>query len=140
MKISFNAAAQKVVDWDEFRIKKLDIEMKQFSLIDHLFEGFVDFPSKAFLWVRRSFGEAAAQMRGRPIDAGGLYFDMLNPSTYGATYFDREALESDLAYFGRHGISGKFQEKSAAIARQAFDECRDFSILVQTGQLQKLNV
>ncbi len=140
MKNGFNAAAQKIVDWDEYKAKKTDIEMKQFTLADHLFEAFVDFPSKAFLWMRRGFGEAAAEIRGRPVEAGGYYFDTLNQSASSAVYFDRDALESDLAYFARHGISGKFQAKAAAISRQAFDACRDFSGLIETGQLQKISI
>jgi hypothetical protein len=140
MKSGFNAAAQKIVDWDEYKAKKTAIEMKQFSLGDHLFEAFVDFPSKAFLWMRRGFGEAADQIRGRPAEASGYYYDTLNQSAHSTLYFDRDMLESDLAYFARHGISGKFQAKAAAISRQAFDECRDFSCLVEAGQLQKFSI
>jgi hypothetical protein len=139
MKNAFNHVAQKVVDWDEFRSKKLALENKQFTVGDMLFEGFVDAPYRGMLWVRRGFAEAfdAVRRRSTPNNAGSYYFNTLSGRE---TYFDREKLESDLVYFQRHGLGGRFQEKSAAIARQAFEECRDFSVLVETGQLQKLMV
>lgn len=139
MKDAFNAPAQKIVDWDEFRGKKLDIENKQLSIREMLFEGFVDAPYRALLWMRRGFGEAFDKVRGKPDpeNTGDYYYNVLS---HREVYFDRAKMEDDLSYFRKHGVSAKFQEKSAAIARQAFDECRDFSVLVETGQLQKLKV
>ncbi|TAL34885.1 MAG: hypothetical protein EPN97_07850 [Alphaproteobacteria bacterium] len=139
MKKAFNSAAQKVVDWEEFRSKKLALENKQFSVGEMLFEGFVDAPYRGMLWVRRGLSEAFDAVRRRPApdNAGSYYFNTLS---YRETYFDREKLESDLVYFQKHGVGGRFQEKSAALARQAFEQCRDFSGLVETGQLQKLTV
>lgn len=137
MKNAFNSAAQKVVDWDEFRSIKLALENKQLSVREMLFEGFVDAPYRGLLWVRRGFAEAFDAVRRRPApeNTGNYYFDVLSSRE---TYFDRDKLESDLVYFQKHGLGEKFQEKSAAIARQAFEQCRDFSGLVETGQLQKL--
>lgn len=139
MKNVFNSVAQKVVDWDEFRSKKLALENKQFTVGEMLFEGFVDAPYRGLLWARRGFAEAFDAVRRRPTpdNTGNYYFNVLSQRD---TYFDREKLESDLVYFQRHGLGGRFQEKSAAIARQAFEQCRDFSGLVETGQFQKLTV
>lgn len=137
MKDSFNDVA-KVVDWDEFRSKKLDLENKQFTMKEIVFEGFVDAPYRALLWVRRGFAEAFDHLRNKPVEnKGNYYYDTMS---HREVYFDRDTLESDLGYFRKHGISPTFQEKSADIARQAFDECRDFSGLVRTGQLKKLDV
>ncbi|MEZ0224254.1 MAG: hypothetical protein ACAH83_06870 [Alphaproteobacteria bacterium] len=137
MKNAFNSVAQKVVDWDEFSSKKLALENKQFTVGEMLFEGFVDAPWRGLLWARRGFAEAFDTVCRRPTpdNTGNYYFNVLS---YRESYFDREKLESDLAYFQKRGLGGRFQEKSAAIARQAFEHCRDFSCLVETGQLQKL--
>lgn len=139
MKNTFNDAAQKVVDWDEFHGKKLTLENKQLTIGEKLFEGFVEAPYRGFLWVRRGLSEAVDVMRRKPEpeNIGNYYYDVLS---HRETYFDRDKLEDDLKYFQRHGLSTKFQEKSSAIARQAFDECRDFSLLVETGQFQKLKI
>ncbi len=141
MQQEFNTKAQKVVDWNEFTSKKIDLENKQFTWKDHLFAAFVDAPSKVYIWARRGFGEAVDQFRGKPAEKGDYYFDTLGKEQLrGKTYFDQDTLEGDLAYFAKHGLGAKFQEKAAAVARQAFEESKDFSVLVKTGQFQKFRV
>lgn len=138
----FNAAARKVVNFDEFRQKRLDLEWRQFTWQEHLFSAFVDMPGRAALWVARGLSEAWDQVRGRPRDEnpGHYYYDALQNDIRGDLYFDRNTLESDLAFFLRRGPGKKFQQKSAAIARQAFDESHNFHALVETGQLRKFEI
>lgn len=140
-KAAFNAAADKVVNWDEYQKKKLDLEWEQFTWQEMLFQAFVDAPSRIGLWVGRAFGEAKDQVMRKPRDedAGHSYYDSLQNDVRGDIYFDRKNLESDLAFFQKHGLGKKFQEKSAAIARQAFDESRDFSTMVKTGQFKRFD-
>jgi len=140
MQIAFNTAAQKIVDYDEFKERKIALENKQFTMGEMLFEGFVDGPTRMALWVGRGFGEAYQTIRGRKNeDDGSYYYDSLG-GDHRKTYFDRGVLESDLAFFGKHGVGAAFQAKSARIARQAFEECKDYSCLVETGQFKKLSV
>lgn len=140
-KAPFNKAADKVVNWDEYKKKKLDLEWEQFTWKDHLFQVFVDAPSRVGLWVCRAFGEAKDAVMGkpRPEDAGHAYYNSLQSGYPGDIYVDKKNLEADLAFFQKHGLGKKFQEKSAAIARQAFEESRDFSVLVKTGQFKRFD-
>ncbi|MEZ0261560.1 MAG: hypothetical protein ACAH80_11160 [Alphaproteobacteria bacterium] len=138
MQIAFNTAAQKIVDYDEYKRRRTELENKQFSVGEVLFEAFVDMPSRAALWVGRGFAESYQAIRGRKnADEGGYYYDSFG-GDHRKTYFDRGVLESDLAFFGKHGVGTAFQQKSARIARQAFDECQDYSCLVETGQFKKI--
>lgn len=140
MQSEFNAKAEKIVNQDEFTEKKRQLESKQFTWKDYLFDAFVDAPTKFVLMVRSGFSQGFDQMRGKPKPEGDYYFDSLTNDIRGSTYFDRATLEGDLAYFKVHGLSAKFQEKSASIAREAFDQCRDFSAMVQTGQFKKYGI
>jgi hypothetical protein len=139
MQIAFNTAAQKIVDYDEYKRRRTELENKQFSVGEMLFEGFVDAPTRIALWVGRSFAEGYNAMRGRKREAGSFYYDRFG-GDHRKTYFDRDVLESDLAFFGKHGVGAAFQQKSARIARQAFEECKDYSCLVESGQFKKLEV
>lgn len=139
MQIAFNNAAPKIVDYDEYKRRKTELENKQFSVGELLFEGFVDAPTRAALWIGRGFAEGFDAMRGKKREEGSYYYNSFG-GDHRKTYFDRDVLESDLAFFGKHGVSADFQAKSARIARQAFEECQDFSPLVETGQFKKLKV
>ena len=131
---SFNEASQKVVNWDEYDRNKFDLEWQKYTPLEKAFDGLINTPYKVFLFVRRGISEAIDMFRGKEDqNAGKVYEDKLSRSHY---YFDRDNLESDIAYNLKHGLSRKFQEKAAAIAREAFDNSRDFSVLVKTGQLQ----
>lgn len=140
MQSEFNAKAEKIVSQDEYTEKKRQLESQKFTWKDQLFDAFVDAPTKFVLMVRSGFGQAADQLRGKPKPEGNYYYNTLDNDIRGNTYFDRATLEGDLSYFKAHGLSAKFQEKSAAIAREAFDQCRDFSALVQTGQFKKFEI
>lgn len=144
MQNEFNDKAQKIVNEDEFRRRRFLLEQEQFTLKEKFFQIPNDLYN-AFLWVRRGVSEAIDQIRGREKAEGDYYFDKLSHydkyghARFGTTYMDRAVLEGDLAYFEKHGLSKSFQEKSARIARQAFDQSRDFSVLLKIGQLEKFN-
>lgn len=136
----FNDSARKVVNWDEYQKKKLDLEWKEFTWPEKLFQAFVDAPSRMALWVGRAFGEAKDQVmrKPRPENAGHTYYDSLQNAVRGDIYFDRDNLESDLTFFQKYGPGKAFQEKSANIARKAFEESQDFSFLAETAAEKKL--
>ncbi len=140
MQAEFNDKAEKIVNTDEYRRIREDLEWKQMNWKEKLFQAFVEQPYRATLWVRRGVSEAIDQIKGKPQVEGNYYFDKLEAnSPRGTTYMDRTTFEGDVAYFQQHGLSKSFQEKSARIATEAFDKARDFSVLKKTGQLQPLN-
>lgn len=146
MKIVFNTAADnKIVDWDEYQQKKLELENKQLT-VGEMFYDAADGLYRGAHWIKRGFAEGFGTMwnnlRGKPVQEqqGGYYYDTLDTGGR-KTYFDRDLHESDLAYFAaRSGMWKEFREKSQRIARQAFDECKDYSCLVESGQFKKLSV
>ena len=77
-------------------------------------------------------------LKPRPENAGHTYYDSLQNAVRGDIYFDRDNLESDLAFFQKYGPGKAFQEKSANIARRAFEESQDFSFLAETAAEKKL--
>ena len=132
LRAPFNAAAEKVVNFDEYRFKKQDMLWDQSTLGERLFEAFVNFPHSMMLFVRRGFGEAYDFLKNKKEPVGTMYTDTLS----GDLYLDRTCVKSDIDYAVKHGLGAKFQAKAARVAQQAFDECRDFSMLVKTGQLK----
>ncbi|MDE1152754.1 MAG: hypothetical protein PW788_09480 [Micavibrio sp.] len=129
--LSFNDAANKVVNFDELREKKFDVMWKNFTVKEKLFDAFINTPYNMFLFVRRGMEEAYQTIRGREQDRGGVYTDKIS----GDLFLDRASVDSDVQYALKHGLGKKFQEKAARLAYQAFDESRDFSVLVKSGQL-----
>lgn len=135
-----NAAAQapeKLVEYNELRRREMDLRWDEMNLGEKLFEAFVDFPHKAYLFCQRSIGEAVDFLRRKePADKNAaVYGDRFSDNVY----LNRAMMESDNAYHLRHGLSHAFQEKAADIRRRAFDECRNFGILQKTGQLYRIN-
>ncbi len=131
-KTTFNTAADKVVNFDEYRFKKQDLLWEQSTVAEKLFEAFVNFPHSMMLFVRRGFGEAYDFLKKGKEPEGTMYTDFLS----GDLYLDRASVKSDIDYGVKHGLGAKFQAKAARVAQQAFDECKDFSVLVKTGQLK----
>ncbi len=129
-------AASKIVNFDEYRKRIDDLRWTQMSFGEKLFDAFVNTPYNMVLFVRRGISEGIQTIfKGNdPAETGASYVDRLN----GDVYLDRAAAECDNRYALGHGLSKKFQEKAVRIARQAFDDCRDFSVLKRTGQLAPL--
>jgi len=135
---AFNAAAQKVVDFDELRERQFDLYWQQMSVKERLFDALVNTPWNMWLFVRRGFSEGIDMMRGRPEpDDGKFFYDRLNDRSL---YIDRAKWESEVVYKTRHGLGGAFQQKAAKLSMQAFDDCRDYSMLVKSGQLKKFEI
>lgn len=130
------AKPEKLVDFDELREREWRLREKTFSWQEKIFEALIDFPHKAYLFVRRSVGEAIDFVRGRDRadKAAAIYEDILSDRLY----MNREMMESDIRYHLRHGLKRSFQEKAADTRRRAFEECRDFGFLHLTGQLRPL--
>jgi len=134
----FNAAADKVVNFDEVRERQFDLYFKNLSVKDQLFDAFINTPFNMWLFVRRGMREGMDLLLRRPEkDEGTFYYDRLDDRTL---YMDRAKFESELFYKTRHGLGKKFQARAAALSLQAFDEARDFSVLVKTGQLKKFEI
>lgn len=131
-----DAADSKIVNFDEYRKRIDDLRWTQMNIGEKLFDAFVNTPYNMFLYVRRGLSESARIIFKGPdaVDNGKAYVDRLG----GGVYLDRAAAESDNRYALCHGLSKKFQEKAVRLARQAFDECTDFSVLKRTGQLAPL--
>lgn len=127
------APNDKIVHWEEFRKKADDLRWQQFSVAEKFFDAFINLPVKIGLFVRQAFGEAY-EMVVKKIDkrAGHVFQDKLS----GDLYIDRVIAEDEIKYTERHGLGKKFQAKAARLSRQAFDECRDFSVLKRIGQLR----
>lgn len=136
MKIEFNAKAQKIVSEDEFRRKRFLLEQKEMTWKELLFQPLADLYSIP-LWIGRAFTDTVNYWRGKEQPPEGYYYDRLDNRQHAPTYMDRETLESDLQFMEKKGLGKAFQAKSAAIARKAFDQSRDFSVLRETGQLVK---
>lgn len=139
MQNQFNEVSTKIVNFDEYRENRFKLEQKQLNWKEKLFQVVDDLYSAA-LWVRRGFGEAVDQWKGRPKPAGDYYYDQYDNRRHAPLYMDRETLEGDLAYFTKHGLNKEFQEKSAKIARQAFEMSRDYGVLAEIGQLKKYEI
>ncbi|HYD19147.1 MAG TPA: hypothetical protein VEF76_11770 [Patescibacteria group bacterium] len=140
MKAEFNTKSEKVVNTDEYRRIRMDLEWKQLRWKEKAFQAFVEEPYRAWLFVKSGFAGAWEQMtKGKVDEPGNYYYDSVTQSQHGTTYMDRSKFEGDLAYFQKNGLSANFQEKSARIAREAFEKSRDFSVLVRTGQLKSLD-
>jgi len=136
LSIPFNDNAAKIVNFDEMREKKFDIMWKNMTVGEKLFDAFINTPYNMFLFVRRGMEEAYAHIRGREQNTGSYYTDRLS----GDLYLDRAMMEGDVAYAMKHGLNKKFQEKAAKLTHQAFDESRDFSVLVRSGQLKRFEI
>ncbi|MBI1214849.1 MAG: hypothetical protein GC185_03405 [Alphaproteobacteria bacterium] len=138
----FNESAEKIVNWDEYRRNRDELYWKRMTWKEKLFEAFVDTPYSVYLFIRRGMGEAwemAREANSRresdgpaPEKEPNAYEDFLS----GDIYVPRHAFESDIAYALEHGLSKKFQQRAAAISREAFDKCRDFKVLKDIGQLR----
>lgn len=128
-------ATEKLVNFDEHYDRVRDLRAKELSVGEKLFDAFVNTPYNMMLYVRRGVGEAWQEMvKGKTDEKAAAYIDRLN----GGTYMNRAAVDADNRYALDHGLSATFQAKAARIATQAFDQCRDFSVLAKTGQLQPL--
>lgn len=126
-------APQKIVKYDEYFDRMQDLRARSFRFTEGLFDAFVNTPYNMMLYVRRGLADGWRFMTNtQKDDQGTAYIDRLN----GGLFIDRAAMESDNAYALRHGLSKRFQEKAARLSRQAFDECRDFSALRRSGQLE----
>ncbi|MDI1226670.1 MAG: hypothetical protein PSY14_03175 [bacterium] len=140
MQAEFNATAEKVVNTDEYRRIRQDLEWKQMNWKEKVFQAFVSDPYNAWLFVKSGVTGAVDQiLKGKNDEPGHYYADTFNQSMHGTTYMDRSKFEAETSYFAKNGVSKTFQEKSARIATEAFDKSRDFSVLVQTGQLKPLD-
>jgi len=137
MKEIKNTQPEKLVDFNELRNRDWDLRWKEFSLQEKLFEAFVDLPHKMWLYVRRGVTEAVDFLRGRDNEdkKAAAYEDVLS----GRVFLNHAMIESDLSYHLRHGIKQSFQEKAADTRRRAFEACKDYGVLHQTGQLRRLN-
>lgn len=135
---SAEPCTEKVVNWEKVHFKKYELQDQQFTLAEKLFDGLVNMPYNMFLFVRRSVSEAAASLFKKPSEsrAGNAYECAFS----GDVYLDKTCFQSDVDYALKHGLCKKFQEKAAKISQQAFDECKDFGVLVESGQLRKLNI
>lgn len=134
-KAAENGATEKLVNFDEYYDRARDLRAKEMGIAEKLFDAFVNTPYNMMLYVRRGVSEAWQQVvKGRTDDKTAVFIDRLN----GGTYLNRAAVEADNDYALKHGLSAKFQAKAARLASQAFDECRDFSVLAKIGQLQPL--
>lgn len=129
---------EKVVNWETMHFKKYELQDKQFTLAEKIFDGLINTPYNMFLFVRRSISEAVAGLLKKPSDSrvGNAYECAIT----GEVYLDKTCFQSDVTYALKHGLCKKFQEKAAKISHQAFDECKDFGVLVNSGQLRKLDV
>ena len=129
---------EKVVNWENLHFKKYELQDKQFTIAEKLFDGLINMPYNMFLFVRRSVSEAISALRKKPSEsrAGNAYECALS----GEVYLDKTCFDSDVNYALKHGLCKKFQEKSARISQQAFNECKDFGVLVNSGQLRKLDI
>ncbi len=140
MQAEFNAKAEKVVNTDEYRRIRQDMEWEQMNWKEKMFQALVSDPYNAWLFVKTGVTGAVDQIMKRGNDEPGHYYaDTLDKSMHGTTYMDRTKFEADTAFFRNNGVSKSFQEKSARIATEAFDQARDFSVLVKTGQLKRLD-
>lgn len=134
---AFNDKAEKIVNWEEWRNRREELYWQQLGIGEKLFQAFVDTPHKMYHFVRQSLVEAAQEIKrnwgkdNTPAPVRG-YEDILS----GDVYISRTSMEAETAYALKNGLSKKFQEKSANIARQAFEESRDFSVLKKNGQLR----
>lgn len=134
-KAAGTSATEKLVNFDEYYDRTRDLRAKEMSVGEKLFDAFVNTPYNMMLFVRRGVSEAWQELvKGKTDDKPAVFIDRLN----GGTYLNRAAVDADNAYAQGHGLSAKFQAKAARIATQAFDECRDFSVLARTGQLRPL--
>lgn len=127
---------EKLVDYDELRQREWRLRDKEFTFTEKLFEAFVDFPHKAWLFVQRSLGEGFDLIRGRDTENKNahLFEDKLSDRLF----MNRCMMEDDLSYNLRHGLKHHFQEKAADLRRRAFDECQDYGFLIHTKQLLQL--
>ncbi len=127
---------EKLVDFDELRDREWKLREKEFSWTEKLFEAFVDFPHKAWLFVRRGIAEGIDLLRGRDTEDknAAAYEDKFSARLF----MNRAMMEDDISYNLRHGLRHSFQQKAADTRRRAFDECQDFGFLMQTGQLRQL--
>lgn len=141
MQAEFNAKAEKVVNTDEYRRIRQDMEWKQMNWKEKMFQAFVSDPYNAWLFVKTGVTGAVDQIMKRGAgEPGNLYVDTFNKSMHGTTYMDRTKFEAENAFWLKNGVSKSFQEKSARIAAEAFEQARDFSVLVKTGQLKRLDL
>lgn len=131
------ATREKLVNYDELRRREMDLRWREMSLGEKLFESFVDFPHKVYLFVQRGIGETVDFLRGVALadEKAAAYEDKLSDNIY----LNRAMMESDNRYNLRHGLRHSFQEKAADMRRRAFDDCDDFGVLLQTGQLRRIN-
>ena len=129
---------EKLVDWNEMRRREDDLIWQQTSFGEKMFTAFVAVPYNMFLYVRRGIGETIDFLKsGGPKEtAAAAYEDRLSDNIY----INRAMVESDINYNKKHGLSKTFQEKAAKIKQQAFDESRDFGVLLQTGQLRRIDL
>ncbi len=140
MQAEFNDKAEKIVNTDEYRRIRQDLEWKQMNWKEKLFQSFVSDPYNAWLFVKSGVTGAVEQIRkGKTDEPGHYYADTFNQSLHGTTYMDRSKFEAETTYFQKNGLSKSFQDKSARIATEAFEQARDFSVLVKTGQLKPLD-
>lgn len=139
MQAEFNAKAEKIVNTDELRRIQMELEWQQFTWKEKAFQVVSDM-HRAWLTVKSGFSGAVEQIRtGQSNEPGYYYADIFNKSQHGTTYKDRTKFEAENAFFRNNGVSKAFQEKSARIAAEAFEQARDFSVLVKTGQLKRLD-
>lgn len=130
------AKPEKLVDFDELRNREGRLREKEFNWTEKLFEAFVDFPHKVWLFVRRGVGEGIELLRGRDTEDKNAY--VFEDKLSDRVFMNRTMMESDISYNLRHGLKHSFQQKAADMRRRAFDECRDFGFLRHTGQLHQL--
>lgn len=133
---AFSQKAEKLVDFDELRDREWRMRDKEFSLTEKLFEAFVDFPHKAWLFLRRGVSEGIDLLCGRDTEDKNAH--VFEDKLSDRVFMNRDMMESDLSYNLRHGLSQRFQEKAADVRRRAFDDCQDFGFLIHTKQLLQL--
>jgi hypothetical protein len=125
----------KIVNFDEYRKRIDDLRWTQMSVGEKMFDAFVNTPYNMALYVRRGLAEGWQMMTKGPDPKNGrAYVDSLG----GGIFLDRAAAEADNTYALKHGLSKKFQEKAVRLSREAFDACKDFSVIKKTGQLRPL--
>ncbi|MDP2205793.1 MAG: hypothetical protein Q8K65_05745 [Alphaproteobacteria bacterium] len=125
----------KIVNFDEYRKRIDDLRWTQMTAGERIFDAFVNTPYNMALYVRRGLSEGWQLMTKGPDPKNGTaYVDSLG----GGIFLDRAAAEADNTYALKHGLSKKFQEKAVRLSREAFDACRDFSVIKKTGQLRPL--
>jgi|GEM_PF-1807246 len=136
-KAAIESPREKLVEWGEMRRREDDLLWQQTNFGEKVFHAFVAVPYSMFLFVRRGLGEAIDFLKpGGPTPTAAVaYGDRFSSNVY----INRAMVESDILYNKKHGLSRTFQEKAAKVKQQAFNESRDFGVLLQTGQLYRLN-